>query len=149
MNVDTAIVEPEPTSVSRVVHVRIPRWINERCPPLNDILSAHDVARLTRRPRWWLTALCVVGRFPKKQHFRGRKIGWCRAEVLGWMARELSVEAENYERLSASCRCTRQHSRQACLPLECAARSNREQTRPPCATRRPSGARGARSQKEP
>ena len=34
---------PEPIS--------LPRWVNERPPALDQILTAHDVARLTRRPR--------------------------------------------------------------------------------------------------
>lgn len=93
------------------------KWVNERYPPLNDLLSARDVARLTRRPRWMLTGLCLIGRFPKKLTYRGRGIGWRRSEVLEWMSRDLAI-ARDAETLPRAC--ARKHPRQACLPLECA-----------------------------
>jgi len=119
MSIDSTIPEAKPASVPHVFDVRIPRWVNERCPPLDDILSAHDVARLTRRPRWLVTALCAVGRFPSRLRFRGRRIGWRRSEVLEWMAHELTVDeaAQGADRLER--RCSRRHLRQACLELEC------------------------------
>jgi predicted DNA-binding transcriptional regulator AlpA len=111
-------------------------WVNERCPPINDILSAHDVARLTRRPRWVLIGLCLVGRFPKKARFRGRALGWRRTEVLGWMARDLAVAPACREHLNAPKQRSHRHSRQACLPLEC---------REPChTTRKPQGTQKGR-----
>lgn len=94
----------------------ISKWVNERYPPLNELLSAHDVARLTRRPRWMLTGLCLIGRFPKKLTFRGRGIGWRRSEVLDWMSRDPAV-APGREATSRASAC--KHPRQACLPLEC------------------------------
>jgi hypothetical protein len=122
MSVDSPSTETRPASVTRVVHVRIARWINERCPPLDDILSAHNVARLTRRPPWLLTALCVVGRFPRRLRFRGRRIGWCRLEVLEWMAHQRTIDeaAQGSGRLHH--RCSRRHPRHVCVPFECAPR---------------------------
>lgn len=67
--------------------VSISRWVNEPYPNWDHILTAHDVARLIRRPPWMLSTLAVVGRFPRKQQFRGKKIGWLRADILEWMAR--------------------------------------------------------------
>jgi integrase len=43
--------------------VTLSKWVNERFPPWEQLLSAHDVARLTRRPRWVLLGLMLLGRF--------------------------------------------------------------------------------------
>lgn len=94
----------------------ISRWVNEPYPPLNQLLSDHDVARLTRRPRWILTGLSVLGRFPKKFKFRGRGIGWRQVEVFEWMARERMKS----ERGSACDSGPRPQPMQRCLPLRCA-----------------------------
>jgi len=67
--------------------VSISRWVNEPYPNWDRILTAHDVARLIRRPPWMLSTMAVVGQFPRKQQFRGKKIGWLRADILEWMAR--------------------------------------------------------------
>jgi hypothetical protein len=67
--------------------VSISRWVNEPYPSWDHILTAHDVARLIRRPPWMLSTLAVVGQFPRKQQFHGKKIGWLRADILEWMAR--------------------------------------------------------------
>lgn len=93
--------------------VTLSRWVNEPCVPLTEILSAQDVARLTRRPWWILLSLSLVGRFPKKTSYRGRPIGWCRSEVLAWMAQDLVLEPE----LGARRRCVRRCPRQRSLPL--------------------------------
>src|ERR1700739_477134 len=66
--------------------VVISRWVNERCPALNTLLSAHDVARLTRRSRWIVLGLVLLRKFPQPCRYRGRPIGWRRADVLQWMA---------------------------------------------------------------
>jgi predicted DNA-binding transcriptional regulator AlpA len=63
----------------------ISKWVNEMYPPWAEILSAHHVARLTRRHRWVLNALEVLGRFPRKLHFQGRPIGWHRCDVARWL----------------------------------------------------------------
>lgn len=68
--------------------VTLSPWTNERLPPLNEILSAHDVARLIRRPKWLLAGLSLIGRFPRRMRFRGRVIGWRRSDILEWMDRD-------------------------------------------------------------
>jgi predicted DNA-binding transcriptional regulator AlpA len=68
-------------------------WVNERLPPFNELLRSQDVARLTRRPRWLIAGLCLIGRFPKGQNFHGRAIGWRRSEVLDWLGRNLEPSA--------------------------------------------------------
>jgi predicted DNA-binding transcriptional regulator AlpA len=67
--------------------VSISRWVNEPYPAWDQILTAHDVARLIRRPPWVFSSLAAVGQFPKRQRFRGKNIGWLKADVLEWMAR--------------------------------------------------------------
>jgi predicted DNA-binding transcriptional regulator AlpA len=104
-----------------VPHIRLSRWINEPYPPLTELLSAHDVARLTRRPRWLLVGLELIGRFPRKARFRGRALGWWRSDVLEWMARDLAL-ARHQTTLSRPC--LRRQPRQPCLPLESGGRSS-------------------------
>jgi hypothetical protein len=104
---------------TRAVPVTISPWVNEPLPDIQGILCSCDLARLTRRPRWVLCALALMGKFPRKKRYRGRLVGWCRAEVLEWMTRDLAIEANNDERLYAPRRCARRDPRQACLPLEC------------------------------
>jgi predicted DNA-binding transcriptional regulator AlpA len=105
--------------------VTISPWVNERLPDLQGILCSRDLARLTRRSRWVLYGLALIGKFPRKKRYRGRLVGWCRAEVLEWMSRDLSIETESRERLNTPRRCARQHARQQCLPLECGSRCTR------------------------
>jgi hypothetical protein len=73
-----------------VPHVTLSRWINEPYPPLTELLSAHDVARLTRRPRWLLVGLELIGRFfPERRGFEEElSAGGGRMCSSGW--RELS-----------------------------------------------------------
>src|SRR5689334_3594598 len=66
--------------------VSLSKWVNEKSPAWNEILSAHDVARLTRRHRWVVHTLTFLGRFPKRQRFHGRAIGWGKHDVLRWLA---------------------------------------------------------------
>ena len=73
------------TSPFHAANVRVSPRVNEKLPALDQILSAHDVARLTRRNRWVLYALSFLGRFPRKQRFRGHSIGWDRVEILEWL----------------------------------------------------------------
>ena len=98
-----------------VPHITLSRWINEPYPPLTELLSAHDVARLTRRPRWLLVGLELIGRFPRKARFRGRALGWWRSDVLEWMARDLALERRQ---TTSSQPGLRRQPRQPCLPLE-------------------------------
>jgi hypothetical protein len=118
MNDDPAISNRANPKASPSRTVLLSRWVNERCPPLAEILSAHDVARLTRRPCWLLLGLSLIGQFPKKMKVRGRPVGWCRSEVLAWMSRDLVLEPER----KAPRRCGRRHPYQQCLPLNCPAR---------------------------
>ena len=97
--------------------VTISPWVNEPLPNIQGILCSRDLARLTRRPRWELFGLALIGKFPRKKRYRGRPIGWCRAEVLEWMTRELAVETEARERLNAHSRLARRTPQQECLPL--------------------------------
>jgi predicted DNA-binding transcriptional regulator AlpA len=91
------------------------RWVNEPYPPLTQLLSAHDVARLTRRPRWLLAGLVLIGRFPRKARFRGRAIGWWLPDVLEWIAKDLALDSHQ---VTSSRRCSRGQPRQTCLALE-------------------------------
>src|SRR6185312_14403955 len=98
----------------RRVDVSLSPWVNERFPAWTDLLSAHDVARLTRRPTWVLLSLAAVGRFPQKNYYQGRSVGWLRADVLEWMARD--NKTENCARARSSAK----HylpGRQLCLPF--------------------------------
>jgi predicted DNA-binding transcriptional regulator AlpA len=76
--IDTGVCVPQRVSISR--------WVNEPYPAWDRILTAHDVARLIRRP-WVIRSLATVGQFPKRQRFRGKSIGWLKADILDWMAR--------------------------------------------------------------
>jgi predicted DNA-binding transcriptional regulator AlpA len=99
--------------------VTISPWVNEPLPDIQGLLCSRDLARLTRRPRWELFGLALIGKFPRKKRYRGRPIGWCKSEVLEWMTRRLTVTADVHESLNTPRRCARRHPRQACLPLKC------------------------------
>jgi predicted DNA-binding transcriptional regulator AlpA len=77
--IETVVCVPQRVSISR--------WVNEPCLAWDRILTAHDVARLIRRPPWMLCSMAVVGQFPRRQRFRGKNIGWLTADILEWMAR--------------------------------------------------------------
>ena len=110
--------------------VTLSPWVNEPLPPFQELLSAHDVARLTRRPRLVISGLVLLRRFPKKRRFRGRQIGWLRAEVLEWLARDLAID--DGPEPPPRCRARRQ-PHQKCLPFECGSSCAPPN---PCATRR-------------
>jgi hypothetical protein len=57
------------------------RWVNEPFPLWDQILTAHEVARLARRPPWFVRGMAVMGRFPRKRRFRGCGIGWLRSDA--------------------------------------------------------------------
>jgi hypothetical protein len=118
MSADRVLTNQSSPATSPGGAVALSRWVNERCPPLAEILTAQDIARLTRRPCWLLLGLSLIGRFPKKMRFRGRRVGWCRSDVLEWMSRELVLEREPRKPQ----RCVRPHPRQQRLPLRCRAR---------------------------
>src|ERR1700733_509703 len=89
MSPEDSSPEERAPSAASLRNVTLSRWVNERFPAWEQRLSAHDVARLTRRPRWWLLSMAVLGQFPRKQRFHGRGIGWLRADVLDWMAKDI------------------------------------------------------------
>lgn len=104
--------------------VSLSPWVNERFPGWDQLLSSHDIARLTRRPRWVLLGMMVFGRFPPKRRFHGRRIGWLRSDVLHWMADDIAIVSC---RSRSGPRAAYLSGRQMCLPLNCAT---------PCAARR-------------
>jgi hypothetical protein len=57
------------TGASHPAAVTVSKWVNEPCPPWADLLTSHEVAKLTKRHRWTLTALTWVGLFPRKVEF--------------------------------------------------------------------------------
>ena len=69
--------------------VSLSPYVNELFPNWEELLSAHDVARLTRRPRWILTSMVLLRRFPRKRRYHGRGIGWLRSDVVHWLAKDL------------------------------------------------------------
>ncbi len=77
------------------VPVRLSHWVNEPYPPISELLSAHEVARLTRRPRFVLWGLALIGRFPRKARYRSRTFGWRRSDVLDWLARGMALQDEH------------------------------------------------------
>ena len=85
---------PERLDGMSAERVSLSRWVNESLPPCQEILTAHDVARLTRRPQWVLSALTLLGRFPRKRRFRGRRIGWHRSDVVQWLGEEDGLGAD-------------------------------------------------------
>lgn len=113
---------PEPTSsdasfcstVSK--NVSLSPWVNERFPGWDQLLSAHDVARLTRRSRWVLLGMMVLGRFPRKRRFHGRRIGWLRSDVLAWVTEDVDPVTC---RTPGSPRVAYFSRRQMSLPLVC------------------------------
>ncbi len=129
MRIEAAVPDPGFKVNPRKAPISISRWVNESPPPLRDLLSAHDVAQLTRRPIWLLAGLSLVGRFPKKLKFRGRGIGWRRSEILDWMSRDLAVVQQ-----SACGPGSRKPPRQGRLPLDA---GNPLTPRRRCAPKRP------------
>jgi predicted DNA-binding transcriptional regulator AlpA len=102
----------------RKLPISVSRWVNEKLPPRNQILTARDVARLTRRHHWILRTLALVGQFPRPLRYHGRGIGWQRSEVLEWLSRDPALTVGREFCPSATRRCARR-PRQGCLPLEC------------------------------
>jgi len=67
--------------------VSLSPWVNEPLPPIEELLTARDVARLTRRARWMVASLALLGRLPRQRRYHGRSVGWLRSDVLYWLAR--------------------------------------------------------------
>jgi predicted DNA-binding transcriptional regulator AlpA len=93
--IETGVCVPQRVSISR--------WVNEPYPAWDRILTAHDVARLIRRPPWMLCSMAALGQFPEKQRFRGKNIGWLKADIFEWMARtsryRVATPSDNASRL--------------------------------------------------
>lgn len=104
--------------------VSLSEWVNERPLPCWELMSVHDVARITRRPRLLLELMALAGRFPRKARYRGRTVGWLRRDVLAWLARPLAFSAPVSESLDSGLRrhprtpCSRAHAlRTSCCAL--------------------------------
>jgi hypothetical protein len=104
--------------VVRKGNLSLSKWVNERFPPWNEILTTHEVARLTRHHRWILSALTLLGRFPRRQLFRGRAIGWLRSDVTECLCRRHGTSHRHSQRPQHSC--SRLHYQHR-LPLSCTA----------------------------
>src|SRR5579863_5582819 len=94
----------EPAVTAASPRVTLSPWVNEPLPPFQELLSAHDVARLTRRPRLVISGLVLLRRFPKKRRYRGRQVGWLRSDVLDWLSRDLTIDpAREFKRPVRRC----------------------------------------------
>ncbi len=52
-------------------NVALSPWVNERFPAWEELLSAHDVAHLTRRNRWAMARAVQTARTPRGEAIRG------------------------------------------------------------------------------
>jgi predicted DNA-binding transcriptional regulator AlpA len=85
MNLDESL-KPSPRALpSRLVSLS--PWVNELLPPIEELLTAQEVARLARRARWMVASLALLGRLPRQRRYHGRSVGWLRSDVLYWLAR--------------------------------------------------------------
>lgn len=129
MNSTISISDDNPSTQPRA-RVTLSPWVNEPLPPFQELLSAHDVARLTRRPKLIISGLMFLRRFPKKRRYRGRQIGWLRADVLDWMTRGLAIDDAGEKADLTPRRCAKAPTpRQPCLPLECTSPCIQERSR--------------------
>ena len=131
MNIQQSVVQPLAQPASRTPRVAISPFLEERFPPLDQLLTAHDVARLVRRPRWQFCGLALIGRFPAKRRFRGRWAGWMRSDISKWMQKNLLVPSVNPHKTNPA----KVIARQGRLPFgrtECCP-SIRRRRRPRCA----------------
>src|SRR6266404_1336033 len=106
----------QPASSAASHRVSLSPYVNERLPNWEELLSAHDVARLTRRPRWVLASLVLLRRFPRKRRYHGRGVGWLRSDVIHWLSKDLRATTCH----SAPAQTVRRRvARQTSLPFEC------------------------------
>lgn len=108
------------STTAREVH--LPRWVNEPLPNIHAILSGREIARLTRRPRWLLIGMAMLGQFPKQRTHCGKPIGWHHADVLDWLTQHMTIDSDSS---SAPRSCQQRRPSQARLPLEHSASCNR------------------------
>jgi hypothetical protein len=57
--------------------VQASRWMHDRWPNWIAILSAQDLARLTRRAPWIASVLTLLGRCPNQQRLRTHPLADC------------------------------------------------------------------------
>ncbi len=91
MKIQQSVGRPLAEPASLAPRIAISPFLDEQFPSLDQLLTAHDVAKLVRRPRWYFCGLALLGRFPAKRRFRGRWAGWMRSDVSLWMQKNLSV----------------------------------------------------------
>ncbi len=89
MKIQQSAGRPLAEPASLAPRIAMSPFLDERFPSLDQLLTAHDVARLVRRPRWYFCGLALLGRFPAKRRFRGRWAGWMRSDVSQWMQKNL------------------------------------------------------------
>lgn len=107
--------QPSKTMVPHEMQVvHLTRWVNEPLPDLRAILSASEISRLTRRPRWLLLGLAIFGRFPRRRTYCGKPVGWHRADVLDWLTQNVTLKDDGHSER----RHRHQRPKQACLPLD-------------------------------
>ena len=120
-------------SAARSKNVSLSKWVNEPLPAWEQLLSAHDVAHLTRRPRWLLFGMMAVGRFPRTLKFHGRAIGWLRSDVLEWATQDSTANRRSLDNVTPTL--GRWFAQQGSLPLEYTARCAARESRRPCVKR--------------
>ena len=81
MNLDSLQTEVKANVLQAQQEIRISRWANETLPVWDQVLTAHDVARLARRPPWWLCGMALLRQSPKKRTVRGQEVHWLNLEV--------------------------------------------------------------------
>jgi len=106
-----------PSIIRTSQDLRLPQWVNEPLPDLRALLTANEISRLTRRPRWLLLGLAVLGRFPKQRTHCGKPVGWHRADVLDWLTTNMTIVDDDGPEPRRS---PHVRPRQACLHLEIA-----------------------------
>jgi predicted DNA-binding transcriptional regulator AlpA len=104
-----------PVAITRSERLSLSKWVNEKFPPWTELLTAHEVARLTRRHRWMVSALTLLGRFPKQERFRGRGIGWNRHDVERWLRSESGVASAELSGGPISSICRTRGRARSCL----------------------------------
>lgn len=119
-------------TLAHLDQVKLSEWVNERPLACGELLSVHDVARITRRSRWLLELMALAGRFPRKARFRGRSVGWLRRDILAWLAGPLALTAPPSDRRDSGLRITAHTScgRERALRTPCCAVPPRH-SRPP------------------
>src|ERR1700729_2665907 len=111
---ESSPIQPAPLAAS--YRVSLSPYVNEQLPNWEELLSAHDVARLTRRPRWVLASLVLLRRFPRKRRYHGRGVGWLRSDVIHWLSKDLRATTCH---LAPAQSFRPRVARQTSLPFEC------------------------------